>query len=44
MTNNFITDAACTLTIAFTLSIIYEFYRATVKVNVSKHDTMRMFF
>jgi phosphatidylserine synthase len=44
MTNNFIIDAAWTLTIAFALSLIYEFYRATVKANVSKHDTMRMFF
>lgn len=44
MTNNFITDAAWTLTIAFTLSLVYEFYRATVKANVSKHDTIRMFF
>lgn len=44
MTNNFITDTAWTLTIAFTLSLVYEFYRATVKANVSKHDTIRMFF
>lgn len=44
MTNNFITDAAWILTIAFSLSLIYEFYRSTVKANVSKHDTMRVFF
>lgn len=44
MTYNFISDAAWVLTIAFTLSLIYEFYRATVKANVSRHDTIRMFF
>ena len=41
--NPFITHAAWTLVVAFTLSIVYELYRSTVKAGVSKHDSTRVF-
>lgn len=42
--NNLITDAAWTLVITFSLSLIYEIYRATLKAGTSKHDSPRNFF
>jgi phosphatidylserine synthase len=44
MINNLTNDAAWIFVIAFSLSIIYELYRATVKKGISKHDSMRIFF
>ncbi len=38
-----VTHAAWTLVAAFTLSISYELYRATVKAGTSTHDSMRSF-
>jgi phosphatidylserine synthase len=44
MTNeNLIIDVAWILVITFAISIIYELYRATVKAETSKHDSMRIF-
>lgn len=36
-------DAAWVLTAAFTLSILYELYRATARRGVSEHDSPRKF-
>ena len=41
--STFVTHAAWTLTVAFTLSLAYEFYRATVRAGVSRHDSIRVF-
>lgn len=38
-----LTHAAWTLTVAFTLSILYELYRATLKAGISRHDSVRAF-
>lgn len=38
-----VTHAAWTLLVAFTLSVTYEMYRATVKAGTSEHDSMRVF-
>lgn len=42
--NDFVTHAAWTLTVAFTLSLAYELYRATARADESRHDSMRVFF
>ena len=41
---NLTSHAAWTLIITFSLSIVYEIYRATLKKGVSKHDSMKAFF
>lgn len=40
---NLTTHAAWTLIILFSLSIVYELYRATIKKDLSKHDSMKAF-
>lgn len=39
-----VTHAAWTLLVAFSLSLTYEIYRATVRPGTSEHDSMRVFF
>jgi hypothetical protein len=39
----FVTHAAWTLLVAFTLSLAYEIYRVTVKAGTSPHDSPRTF-
>ena len=41
--NDFMNDAAWVLSAAFTLSIVYELYRSTIRAGTSEHDTMRGF-
>ena len=38
-----VSQAAWTLVIAFALSLLYEFWRATVKQGTSRHDSMQSF-
>ena len=41
--SNLTRDAAWVLVIAFSLSFMYEVYRATIKAGTSQHDSMRTF-
>ena len=41
--SNLTRDAAWVLMIAFSLSFMYELYRATIKAGSSQHDSMRTF-
>lgn len=38
-----VTHAAWVLAVTFAMSVVYELYRATVKADTSRHDTMRGF-
>ncbi len=40
---NFMHDTAWILVVAFTLSLVYEAYRATVKAGTSRHDSRGAF-
>lgn len=41
--SNLTGDAAWVLAITFSLSFIYEIYRATIKAGTSQHDSVRTF-
>ncbi|MEX0719274.1 MAG: hypothetical protein WD511_00025 [Balneolaceae bacterium] len=42
--NNLTIDAAWVLVVTFSLSLLYEIYRATLKAGTSRHDSLRTFF